>query len=371
MSDKRPPKNIFTPRRKDAKGSIWYHRPVACKRADKLPERNLFMMEQHRAAKGKLGRKPALVAVGAAALAGVLVLGLFPASQIRGQSPTPAATPAPSAPPAAAPSTPAAPLTFEVASIKPNHSADMRMMIRFMPGGLRTTGSTVKRLITLAYNVRDFQVSGGPSWIDTDKFDIDAKESDALAEELEKLPPDERPVKMGMLVQSLLADRFGLKVSHASKDLPVYALVVAKNGPKIQVAKPGDTYANGMKGPDGRALGHAGMMRVMPGELTGQGVSIQFLAQDLSQRLGRNVLDQTGLKGSYDFTLKWTPEQGGPGMMGLSPGAGPGPDSPPPPDPSGPSIFTAVQEQLGLKLESTKGPVEIIVIEHVDKPSEN
>ena len=98
-------------------------------------------------------------------------------------------------------------------------------------------------------------------------------------------------------------------MSHGTKELPVYALVVAKNGPKLQEAKPGDTYPNGIKGPDGRALGHGGMMRMGPGQLTGQGVPMTFLVQQLSQQLGRTVLDQTGLKGNYDFTLKWTPDQ--------------------------------------------------------------
>ena len=115
-------------------------------------------------------------------------------------------------------------------------------------------------------------------------------------------------------------------------------------------------------------------MRMLPGQLDGQGISMQFVAENLSQRVGRTVLDQTGLKGNYDFTLKWTPDPGmggGPGMMPAPPGGGPAPDAPPPPDPNGPSIFTALQEQLGLKLESTKGPVEIIVIEHVEKPSED
>ena len=328
-------------------------------------------MNQDMAEKLRVGRKRMLAAVGMAGVVGILVFGLFDAAQLRGQSPPPAAAPLPSTPAAASPSTPAAALSFEVASIKPNRSGDMRMGIRFMPGRFTTTGATVSQLITLAYEVRDFQVSGGPSWISSDRYDIDAKEPDALAEELEKLPPDQRREKMGLLLQSLLVDRFGLKVSHGTKEFPVYALVVGKNGPKIQEAKPGDTYPNGMKGPDGRALGHGGMMRMGPGELTGQGVPIQFLAQNLSGQLGRTVLDQTGLKGNYDFTLKWTPDQGGPGMVSGPPGAGPGPDNPPPPDASGPSIFTAVQEQLGLKLESAKGPVEIIIIDHVEKPSEN
>ena len=314
------------------------------------------MMEQGLEAKLCLGRKLALAAVGIAAVAASLSFGLLNAPRVRAQSTQTTAASLPS---------------FEVASIKPNRSGDMRIGIRFQPGRFTTTGATVKQLIGLAYNVRDFQVSGGPSWISSDKYDIDAKEPDALAEELAKLPPDQRREKMGLLIQSLLADRFKLKVSHGARDLPEYALVVAKNGPKLQEAKPGDTYPNGFKGPDGRALGHGGMMRMGPGQLTGQAVPMTFLVQQLSQQLGRTVLDQTGLKGNYDFTLKWTPDQSSVPMFQGPPGGGPGPDNAPPPESSGPSIFTAVQEQLGLKLESTKGPVDILVIDHVEKPSEN
>jgi uncharacterized protein (TIGR03435 family) len=269
-------------------------------------------------------------------------------------------------PPAAA----AAP-SFEVASIKPNRAGDNRIGIRFQPGRFTTTGSTVKQLIGLAYNVRDFQVTGGPSWISSDRYDIDAKEPEGFSEELQKLPPDQRRGKLGLLIQSLLADRFQLKLSHGTKELPVYALVVAKDGPKIQEAKPGDAYPNGIKRPDGRPAGSAGMMAMGPGELTGQGVPITFLVQQLSQQLGRKVLDQTGLKGIYDLNLKWTPDPGSAAMMQGPPGAGPAPDNAPPPYTSGPSIFTAVQEQLGLKLEATKGPVEILIIDHVAQPSEN
>jgi uncharacterized protein (TIGR03435 family) len=292
-----------------------------------------------------------------AVIAGLAMVALMDAPQIRAQSPPATNTPPPS---------------FEVAAIKPNRSVEMRTGIMFQPGRFTTTGSTVKQLIALAYDVRDFQVTGGPSWITSNKYDIDAKEPEGFAEELEKLPPDQRHEKMGLLLQSLLADRFALKVSHATKELPAYALVVAKNGPKFQEAKAGDTYPNGMKGPDGRPVGGAGMMRMGPGELTGQGVPVTFLVHQLSQQLGRSVLDQTGLKGNYDFTLKWTPDPSSGAMIQGPPGGAPGPDNaPPPPDASGPSIFTAVQEQLGLKLESTKGPVEILVIDHVEQPSEN
>jgi uncharacterized protein (TIGR03435 family) len=288
---------------------------------------------------------------------------------------------------------------FEVASIKPNRSGDMGAGIQFAPGRFIMNGATVRMLISVAYDVRDFQISGGPGWVASDKYDIQAKEPDAIAEELEKLPRDQRREKMGLLIQSLLTDRFALKLAHTTKELPVYALVVAQNGPKLQEAKPGDTYPNGFKnpdasgggagpapgggpprsmaigrGPDGHAPG--GMMMMGRGQLTGQGVPIKLLVQALSQQLGRTVVDQTGLKGNYDFTLKWTPDQNSPAMAmgpgGPAPGAPPpGADNAPPPDTSGPSVFTAIQEQLGLKLEPTKGPVEILVIDHIERPSEN
>ena len=187
------------------------------------------------------------------------------------------------------------------------------------------------------------------------------------------------------MLQSLLADRFKLKLRHETKELPAYALVVAKGGPKLQAAKPGSDF-KGIKGAEGRV--QRGKMTFGMGELTIPDEPLSMLARMLSQQLGRPVLDQTGLEGKYDCTLKWTPGQGE-GMIGMGPGGG-GPEpgkgmvgtrepedgspqlgSPPPPDMSGPSIFTAIQEQLGLRLESTKGPVEILVVDHVERPTEN
>lgn len=289
-----------------------------------------------------------------AVVVGSLGFIFFSTSRICGQSTTPAGAPLPS---------------FEVASIKPNRSGDMRMRLGIRPGMFSATGVSAKLLITYAYNVQPFQLSGGPSWLDSEKYDIEAKEEDSLNEELQKLPPDQRDEPIRLRVQSLLADRFKLSLTRQAKELPVYALVVAKNGPKLQSAKPGDTYPNGFKGPDGRA--HPGRMGMGPGQLAAQGVPLALLAQQLSQQLGRTVLDQTGLKGNYDFELKWTPDQS-PGAMPMSPeGIRPGSDNAPPPDSSGPSIFTAIQEQLGLKLEPTRGPVEVLVINHIERPSED
>jgi uncharacterized protein (TIGR03435 family) len=282
------------------------------------------------------------------------VFGLVNAPQVRAQSPQTTGAPLPS---------------FEVASIKPNRSGDNHFFISFQPGRFTATGATTRFLIEDAYNVKDFQVSGGPSWINSERYDIDAKEEDSLVEELQKLPPDQRAEQIRLRVQSLLADRFKLTLHRETKELPVYALVIAKNGPKLQEAKSGDTYPKGMKGLDGRA--HAGMMRMGRGQLTGQAIPLASLVHMLSQQLGRTVLDKTGLKGNYDFALQWTPDQSQPAMLMGPEGGKPGTDNAPPPESSGPSLFTAIQEQLGLKLESQKGPVEILVIDHVEKPSEN
>lgn len=154
------------------------------------------------------------------------------------------------------------------------------------------------------------------------------------------------------MFQQLLADRFKLTVHWETRELPVYALVVAKNGPKLHASKE----------PDGASGTSAGN-----GQFTAGGVTLAEMAgaltQELSQELGRVVVDRTGISGRYDVSLKWTPDNG----EALSGGTG-GAASPPD---SGLSIFTAIQEQLGLKLESTKGPVQVLVIDRVELPSEN
>jgi uncharacterized protein (TIGR03435 family) len=311
------------------------------------------------------------VLVGAATIAGLLQLALVSVPQVRAQSPQTAVVQSPAtadaqSPPSAVPTT----ASFEVASIKPNHSGDRRFFVSWQPGRFNATGMTLKFLITMAYDVKDFQVSGGPGWVNAERYDIDAKEPDAIAQELEKLPREQRSTLADSMLQSLLADRFQLKLTRGTKELPAYALVVAKNGPKLQEAKPVDTPTDAPSAPGGHP--HGPMMRMGRGELNGQGVGLGFLASVLSQQLGRQVLDQTGLKGNYDLALKWTPDQGEGMMMGgPPPGGGPPPDGAPPPDASGPSIFTALQEQLGLRLEATKAPADVLTIDHVEKPSEN
>jgi bla regulator protein blaR1 len=237
--------------------------------------------------------------------------------------------------------------SFDVATIKPNAESDNRVMIGLQPGGRFTaSGINVKHLIGQAYDVRDFQISGGPGWISSDRWEINAK--------AEGLPDRVPPGALRPYLKSLLEDRFKLRTHTETKEMPVYALVIAKNGPKLNAAQDGS--------------GPGPMIRMGRGQFDGKRMAMSMLVNQLAQQLGRTVIDKTGLTDQYDIVLNWTPE----------PGQGGGPfGGPPPPyaiqaaDSSGPSIFTALQEQLGLRLESQKGPVPILVIDSIEKPSEN
>jgi uncharacterized protein (TIGR03435 family) len=183
------------------------------------------------------------------------------------------------------------------------------------------------------------------------------------------------PDPIALRVQSLLADRFQLKFHRETRELPAYELILAKGGPKIKLSEDQSPYRLPEKGDPplpppkpGGAMGR-GSIRIGIGQLEANGIAFATFVQSLSQIVGRTIVDKSGLTGLYDIKLQWTPEMGqatnpfGPLPAGVEP--------PPASDPSGPSIFTAIQEQLGLKLESTKGPVEVIVIDSVEKPSEN
>jgi len=248
---------------------------------------------------------------------------------------------------------------FEAASIKPSAPQEMgkiRVGISMLPGGrVSMSGVTVKLLMQQAYGIRDFQIVGGPAWVGTERYDITAKPEDAANQEQVKL-----------MVQALLADRFKLQFHRETKELPTYALVVGKGGPKIKpfVQADGDSTPADSNG-SGR--GRGGMMRMMGrGHFEANGVPVSALANQLAQALGRTVIDKTELKGNYDFKLDWTPDENQQGMM-----KPPGGEAPPPSSGDGVSIFAAVQEQLGLKLEGSKGPVEILIVDRVEKATEN
>jgi uncharacterized protein (TIGR03435 family) len=187
---------------------------------------------------------------------------------------------------------------------------------------------------------------GSPDWLRTDQYEIQAKIEDALYAAMQKMTPTQQREQVDLMEQSLLADRFKLKVHFETRDMPVYALVVAKGGPKLTPAKDGESSRLSSL-PDNE---HGT-------EMTAIAVTLdQFAHSPLWGKGGRLVVDQTGLKGTYDFTLKWSSEQ-------LVAGQESGVDAP--------SVFTAIQEQLGLRLVPSKAPVEVIVIDHIEPPSAN
>jgi uncharacterized protein (TIGR03435 family) len=270
---------------------------------------------------------------------------------------------------------------FEVASIKPNHTGDGRVGIGMQPGGRFTaTNVSVKMLITIAYGIRDHQVSGLPGWAESEHYDISAKpeNTDGLGPPADGKMPSEsemqtRQEKMRAMMQNLLEDRFGLKIHRETKELPVYALVVAKNGPKLEEAKEGAPdvvdFGGRGRGPDDvKQVRRGPMIRMGHGQFAGQEMRMPMLVEQLSRITGRNVIDKTGLTGKYDIRLNWTPDESQPAFGG-GPDKGPRPDAASPD--SAPPLFTAIQEQLGLKLESQKGPVDVVVIDHIAKASEN
>ncbi|HKD07507.1 MAG TPA: TIGR03435 family protein [Bryobacteraceae bacterium] len=242
---------------------------------------------------------------------------------------------------------------FEVATIKPGDPASRGMSISLGVGGMFTTKNvTLKMLVALGWNVREFQISGASGWIGTDRFDIVAKPEHEVQRN-----SDEGRALLRAMVQSLLADRFHLQVHTESKEMQVYALIVAKNGSKLVESDPES------KGP---SLGFTGN-RGGRSSVTASKVSMKMFAEALSNQLGRTVIDQTGLNSSYTFKMEYTPDlEMGPTKPGLEAEKV---DTTSLPD--GPTIFTALTEQLGLKLDSQKGPVEVVVIDHAEKPTDN
>ncbi len=229
--------------------------------------------------------------------------------------------------------------SFEVASVKPSDPSDKPGLLRTAPGRLDLNGVTVKMLIQQAWAISGYRIYGGPSWLDSTQFNIAAKAPDEAGNlSLNQMRP---------MLRTLLTDRFHLVLHRETKELPLYRLVVSKNGPKFN---------------ESAALGEP-QSRMGMGQITDEKASLDTLASQLGQQLGRFVLNQTGLRGDFAFHVEWTPDPGQ--------NQGGDSDTPPPAGADGPSLFTALQDQLGLKLESAKGPVEVLVIDHAEKPDEN
>jgi uncharacterized protein (TIGR03435 family) len=259
------------------------------------------------------------------------------------QTQTPAATP--TAAPAPAPA-------FDVASIHlaaPSPDGHNHIWNDVHQSQFRTGNLSLRDLIQFAYALPKSQILGGPDWLDSTMFDIDARSDPAVDAQLHALSSDDAAQQKRLMVQALLADRFALIAHNETRQLPVFALVLAKGGAKFS---PSDVNGTSI----GTSTGTAGS-RI---HVQGSDDTLGLLARELAQQLGRVVLNQTGLTGRYDLTLRWTPDDRPAPMLNGAP------------DPSAPpDLFTAIQEQLGLKLEPAKGPVQTLVIDHIEKPSEN
>lgn len=269
---------------------------------------------------------------------------------------------------AQAPATP----TFDVATVKPNPSGDRSSSTRGQPGGrFDASNITLRLLIRDAYPLQNFQIIGGPAWQNTDRFDIAAKAPEGAGDAFRAQGME--PSQGQLMIRALLADRFKLVVHTETRELPIYALAVARAdrrlGPQLQpvdidcAAVSAAARAN-QPAPSLPGRGPLGCnMGTSPGMIRAGATRIQALASALSNAVQRVVIDRTGLSGQFNFELKWTANPGAQGAPGASDAASL--------DSTASSIFAALEQQLGLKLESTRGPVDVLVIDNVEHPTEN
>jgi uncharacterized protein (TIGR03435 family) len=247
------------------------------------------------------------------------------------------AKPTPSIPPKPAAARP----EFEVASVKRNNSGSQDASLRGAPGRYNATNAPLSMLIQVAYRVQDFQIVGAPAWINSERYDIEATGEGNLDSDQIKAP----------MLQALIEDRFKAAVHGETREMPVYFLTIAKGGPKLKASQciPRDPNTPFPPGQPPQSI--CGFVMLRNGAIRSTGFRLQFLTDNLSGILKRKVLDRTGLADQFDVDLKWTPDLA-------------------PPD-GGPSIFTAIEEQLGLKLESGKAPIDVLVIDHIDHATNN
>jgi uncharacterized protein (TIGR03435 family) len=235
------------------------------------------------------------------------------------------------------------PQQFDVAAIKQNVTPSGHSHIYFSSsdGKFQAINVPLKQLLQFAFAIPDTRIENVPAWAASEKFDIDAKSDPALDAHLKALPDAQARAEKLLMLQALFADRFHLTTHRESKILPVYALIVAnsKTGPTLEPAKAGSQFSNSRD------------------HIVDQGATLDILAEQLARETGRPVLNQTAAAGRFDFTLRWTPD--------------PAPGPADPSAPTAPSLFTALQEQLGLKLESQKAPVEVLVVDQIDPPTPN
>ena len=250
-------------------------------------------------------------------------------------------------------------VAFEVVSVKENHSGDGAQTLSITPdGSYRVTNATARMFIRQAYRVQDFQIIGPPSWTDVDRFDVTAKSPTGV--DVAAVP--------GML-QALLQDRFALRAHNEMREMPIYALVLDRADGSLgsHIARTPSAAAaecvarrSSRAAPD-RSDGKPCGISIAGGNIVAGDATLSQLLGLLSPMVGRTAVDRTQLAGTFDYTLSWAPDQ-------FQDRTG-SPDRERPIDPDAPSLFSALQEQLGLKLESTKGSVSVLIIDHVEKPT--
>ena len=258
---------------------------------------------------------------------------------------------------------------FEVASVKRHQTRDSRVSVVEQPNGaISMTNVPVRQLIVLAYQVQKYQIIGGSSWLETDRFDVNAKANRNLPD-----APGSGPSPLQLMLRDLLADRFKMKSHRETREMPVYDLVTSRIdgllGSQLrpstadcsQPADPrGPVAPSGQGDPlDGLRCG----LSARVGRIGGKGLPLAQLATVLSDSIGRTVIDRSGLPGRYDFLLDYTPDP----IAGAS-STKPATVNGAPTDESHPSIFVALQEQLGLRLAPARGAVDVVVIDHIESP---
>jgi uncharacterized protein (TIGR03435 family) len=349
--------------------------PLACisgvSGAD-LKRRIVRIMTQVGRTKLNFSRKLLLAGFALAAVLGPLVLGLKVAPQVWAQNNQPGAAQRPS---------------FEVASIKPNPGCEKNPppgpgTFTPSPDRVEIPCTNLKTLIMIAYGTyadgvtidpQRLHMEGGPSWMQSEYYSVSAK-ADA--------PPAHSQMMLGPMLQALLEERFRLKTHREPREMPVYAITVAKGGLKLQpLAEVACTPIDEVHMVERKAEDFCGTLRIRPTE-TGNtmmdmsGSTMTQFAQGLSRLAGRTVIDRTGIEGQFNFHLEFTPDPGmptfgPPGMRPPNDGSAADSSSPLPPTGSGPDLFVALREQMGVKLSSEKAPVSVLIIDHVEKPTTN
>lgn len=339
--------------------------PLACVAGvtgSDLKKRIANIMNRNIASKLNFGKKLLLSTLGVAAIAVPIVFGLESPAHSQQQA---------SAQEASA-KTFAFTRGYQQVSVTPGESVNgvIQTRIVFTPDSLKAKNQTLQELLKLAYGVQASQISGGPDWIATAVFNVEAKLDDSTVSELKKLSPEQQKMERDLMFQNLLADQFKVALHRESRLLPAQVLMIAKNGPKFQAAKPGDTYPNGIKNRDGLPAGPH-KFNFGPDGLVVQALPMSFAASSLATHLGQPVIDRTGLVGDYDFTLSFSPrvettvhtnEQTGAKETTMPVNSISAHNA---------TLLSAIGDQLGLKVEPQTVPLPVLIIDRAEKPATN